>query len=94
MSLRRTGLRLLGGLVRGASSAASEKAYDAHSAGELKTFGGRLEAVNAVVLPKCAAGLVCVDALAMKSVAQPDAAADPRQPGARLLLPTVLPLRA
>ena len=26
--------------------------------------------------------------------AQPDAAADPRQPGARLLLPTVLPLRA
>jgi len=26
-------------------------------------------------------------------VAQPDAAADPRQPGARLLLPTVLPLR-
>ena len=30
----------------------------------------------------------------MKSVAQPDAAADPRLPGARLLLPTVLPLRA
>ena len=57
-----TGLRLLGGLVRGASRAASEKADDARSAGEFCAFGGRLEAVNAVVLPKCAAGLVCVDA--------------------------------
>ena len=62
LSLRRTGLRLLGGLVRGASSAASEKADDARSAGEFCAFGGQLEAVNAVVLPKCAAGLVCIDA--------------------------------
>ena len=55
-----TGLRLLGGLVRGAPRAASEKAYVARSAGDLCAFLAGPEALNAGVAQTAASWLVCL----------------------------------